>query len=157
MDPPWSRFAVTAETQITVFHHRDGDTAQNNHVIALPFTRHYWPSKFNSIVPCLSILSPMSLSTQCQRPWADYKGMLMLIKWTLVKKHATYCAVISQMPLRTNEERRTADWLKQKFQLLYHWMNHRVCDQQANRQEVPKANSIFKLHKARGTVLKGLD
>lgn len=34
MDPPRRRFAVTAETESTVFHHRDGSTAQSGHVIA---------------------------------------------------------------------------------------------------------------------------
>lgn len=34
MDLPQRRFAVTAEAEITVFHHRGGDMAQNNHVIA---------------------------------------------------------------------------------------------------------------------------
>lgn len=34
MDLPQRSFAVTAETEITVFHHRDGYAAQNNHVIA---------------------------------------------------------------------------------------------------------------------------
>lgn len=34
MDLPQRGFAVTAETESTVFHHRDGYTAQNNHGIA---------------------------------------------------------------------------------------------------------------------------
>lgn len=68
----------------------------------LPFTRHYWPSKFSSIVPCFSILSTVSLSAQCQRLcgqiteacwcWLNehsWKYMLhkvlWLVKWILYK------------------------------------------------------------------------
>lgn len=97
MDPPRRGFAVTAEAESTVFHHGRGSAAQSGPCVCSPFTRHYWPSNFRSIVPGSSILSTVSLSQPCQKAWADYGGMLMLIKLALMKIHAAWRALISQM------------------------------------------------------------
>lgn len=61
MDLPQRSFAITAETEITVFHHRDGYRAQNNHVftcLSRVITDHqssallFTASLFLALCPC---------------------------------------------------------------------------------------------------------
>lgn len=97
MDLPLRRFAVTAEIEITVFHDHDGYTAHNDHVIAC-LLRVISDHQSSALLFCgVSILSAVSLSAPCQRPWAHYRGMLMLIELELVKIYAALGALISQM------------------------------------------------------------